>query len=1129
MELKRYIMCVCLKTRLVFLKSIFFYVIGAVSCLAAPNSYVRESGRDIPVIKKVDVLVIGGSSAGVAAAAQAAKNGASVFLAAERPYLGQDLCRTYEMWISETPKTELARQVFGEGQKTFSQAEFTYSANAKTAPKHADTSPPSRLCDGLYGSAGSDSLEYTGDVQFVVDLKKETPVRLIKLIAFQRTGDFVVGSYELESSSDGTTWTNQAAVENLKTAEPLERVELVADCNFDARYLRMKVCKQPGMKRILLGELKVETIGSVAPAGPPLKPFDVKYALEQILMKSGVDFLFGCYPTEVLKDGQGKLKGVVFSNRSGRQAVIADKVIDVSTAAVVARLAGATFDPFSPGEKEFEWITVGGEGASGRLKCEAMVTSVEKKHEARRYRLTEMLPEDSYAALQAIQQKVMDSVWSKGQVEASGCLIYNPNRRVTGGPENLFVLGGYNGDKAGSVALFEKAERLGAELGRKKEETVTSLDNLRVANGKVTGGAVAGEIKEFLGGPRSFNQAFPVVHSVGLSVPVLAEYDVVVVGGGTSGAAAAIAASRQGAKTLVIEYLDGLGGVGTSGMIGRYCLGIRKGFTEQVDRGMADLGGYEYKIDNEGLGTPWDIELKKEWYRQELRKNGCDIWFGAAGCGALVEGNKVRGVAVATPYGRGVVRAGVVIDSTGSADTAVVAGATPMYIDADNIESQGTGLSPRRLGAGYINSDYDFVNDNDMVDVWRMHVTAKYMFQNIQERPFNRFKDSYDIAQLIDTRERRRIKGRVVISPVDIFNERSFPDTVSRAYSNFDTHGYTTHPMFLVVWPSHGQRVYADVPYRSMLPEGIEGIIVTGIGISAHRDALPVLRMQPDVQNNGYAAGLAAAQACLKGILPSEIDIRDVQKEMVRIGALPEGVLSARDSFPVSDSQLAAAVKKLNGNYDGAEILFCDPERSVPLLKDAFVRDRVPAEIRLVYAHMLALFGDDSGVDLLIDKLNSSPWDKGWNWTVGGQFESTVSRMDSYVIALGTAGNPKAVDVLIKKAEQLQANSDFSHFLAVTMAGNELRDARLAPVLYGLLTHEQVTGFQLTDRNDVYDYVTRTAGLESVRNQVLQEILLARALVRCGDYQETGRKTLEKYSTDLRGIYAKCASEILAE
>jgi hypothetical protein len=1107
-------------------------VLAIASGAFGSERYVKESARDIPVIKQVDVLVIGGSSAGVAAAATAADAGVEVFLAAERPYLGQDLCRTYQMWVSEAPQTELAKRVFGPLEASAgTEAEYDYTLSIKSSPKHAETEPPTRLNDGKYARADLESVEFQSDVAIDVDLKAVQSVQSVQLFAFQRQGDFVVEQFELEGSLDGRQWTPRAVVMNEESAGFEDQVELVVSESFEARYLRVKVRKKKPSRRILLGELKVFVEGgSGGSSGQSilLRPFELKYALERILHENRVDFMFGCYPTEVFKDGQGNLKGVVFSNRSGRQAVIANTVVDASQSAVVARLAGAQFEPFSPGKKEFGWITVGGAGAPGSLARKALEPNVEKKHEARRYRLTGVLPEDSYAALQAVQQKVMDQVWSKGQVEASGRLIYSPNRRVIECPENLVVLGAFGG-LDDPVARFEKAERLGAELARRKSGPAVKPDELSVSNGMTAGRETSGEIREFLGGPRSFKQAFPTVHSAGLKVPVLGDYDVVVVGGGTSGASAAIAASRQGAKTLVIEYLDGLGGVGTSGMIGRYCLGVRKGFTEEIDRGLAELGGYDYKVDNEGLGTPWDIELKKEWYRQELRKSGCEIWFGAAGCGTLVEGNRVRGVAVATPYGRGVVRAGVVIDATGSADVAVVAGAEPMYIDADNIEIQGTGLSPRRLGAGYINSDYDFVNDNDMVDVWRMHLTAKYMFQNIPEHPFKRFKDSYDIAQLIDTRERRRIKGRMVISPVDIFNERSYPDTVSRAYSNFDTHGYTTHPMFMVVWPPHGKRVYADVPYRCMLPKGIEGVIVTGIGISAHRDALPVLRMQPDVQNNGYAAGLAAAQACRKQILPSGIDVREVQQEMIRIGALPADCV-LEDNFPVPDSRLAEAVNRLDADYHGAEILLCAPERSIPLLRKAYERKGAP-ELRLVYAHLLAMFGEDCGVEQLVGHVNAAPWDAGWNWIKGGQFDSTISRLDSRIIALGLVGhgNADVVKAIIRKAEQLDPDGDFSHFLAISMACNELRDPRLAPALHDLLSRDEVSGFALTDTQDVYAYADRTAGMKSIRNQTLKEILLARALYRCGDHNGLGRRILETYSADLRGIYAKCTSEVLAE
>ena len=60
---------------------------------------VNESERDIPVAYDVDVVVVGGTSGGVAAAVEAARNGATVFLAAQRPYLGADICGTYRLWL----------------------------------------------------------------------------------------------------------------------------------------------------------------------------------------------------------------------------------------------------------------------------------------------------------------------------------------------------------------------------------------------------------------------------------------------------------------------------------------------------------------------------------------------------------------------------------------------------------------------------------------------------------------------------------------------------------------------------------------------------------------------------------------------------------------------------------------------------------------------------------------------------------------------------------------------------------------------------------------------------------------------------------------------------------------------
>ena len=64
---------------------------------------------------------------------------------------------------------------------------------------------------------------------------------------------------------------------------------------------------------------------------------------------------------------------------------------------------------------------------------------------------------------------------------------------------------------------------------------------------------------------------------------------------------------------------------------------------------------------------------------------------------------------------------------------------------------QGTGLPGRKLGATYTNTDFTIVDETDIVDVWHVFVYAK-----------DKYKDAFDQGRLIDTRERRRIIGRLI-------------------------------------------------------------------------------------------------------------------------------------------------------------------------------------------------------------------------------------------------------------------------------------------------------------------------------------------------------------------------------
>ena len=95
----------------------FLPVVAALMAQLVVADEIAQPAGLIPVLHEVDVVVVGGGSGGVAAAVEAARAGAKVFLAAPRPYLGEDLCATYRLWLEpgETPSTDLAREVFKPG------------------------------------------------------------------------------------------------------------------------------------------------------------------------------------------------------------------------------------------------------------------------------------------------------------------------------------------------------------------------------------------------------------------------------------------------------------------------------------------------------------------------------------------------------------------------------------------------------------------------------------------------------------------------------------------------------------------------------------------------------------------------------------------------------------------------------------------------------------------------------------------------------------------------------------------------------------------------------------------------------------------------------------------------------
>ncbi|MDY3070061.1 MAG: FAD-dependent oxidoreductase [Parabacteroides sp.] len=878
------------------------------------------------------------------------------------------------------------------------------------------------------------------------------------------------------------------------------------------------------------------------------RPLYCKTVLENELIDNGVYFLYSSYITELLVDSSGNISGVVMVSRSGRQAIKCKSIIDATQEANIAKLAGLKRSRTDM-PVDYVFTAVGNNLKSGdsEIKVESVpvpVVSNGKEYSVIRYICKSSRKIESYADLMDIEHKLRDYAWDPDQVDSSDIIWYIPNEQLEckvsyngdisslrkypidsfqpNGVNNLWIIGPC-ADISREAAEYSMrpvnalwlAELLGEQIGN-RTKAFSLPANVEVQSNNSVKSIDMGYIGEVLKPVRPFLQK-EYVYSKSSSLPILGEYDVVVLGGGTAGASAGISSAKQGVKTLVLEYLHGLGGLGTLGLIGCYWDGYREGFTSYIDESVHNMAPEEHPRQEKDWRHRSVSDWKMEWYRRELHKYGGKLWFGVLGCGALVKNNIVKGVVIATPFGRGVILSKVLIDSTGSADIAISAGAEYEYTGIKTLAIQGAGAGKRNLGDSYNNNDWLFIDDSDVLDVSRTFVQAKH-----------KMAGNYDIVKIPQTRERRRVIGEHVVSVYDVLNHRRYSDTISFHQSSFDTHGMIVDPYFILSPPMKRHVIYnADVPLRSLLPKGLDGILTTGLGASASRDAMPVIRMQPCLQNQGYAVGYLSARCVKEGKTLRKIDIKKIQKHLVSIANLPERVLKDKDFKGFGKSEMNRAVETVTDNYKGLEILLTDPIQCKSFLLKRISKEN-NVEAKTILASILCMLGDDSVSNVLVEAIKSyDKWDEGWHYTGMHQFGMSLSRLDALIMSLGKSGNKGSLNVITDKARILNPEDCFSHFRAISMAYENIGSRDAIPQLSEMLSKPGVVGHSISNYNQARISVVPDDIDVSTRNLSLKELHLARALYLCGDKDNIGRTVLEKYASGLEGHYARYAFEVL--
>jgi hypothetical protein len=135
-------------------------------------------------------------------------------------------------------------------------------------------------------------------------------------------------------------------------------------------------------------------------------------------------------------------------------------------------------------------------------------------------------------------------------------------------------------------------------------------------------------------------------------------------------------------------------------------------------------------------------------------------------------------------------------------------------------------------------------------------------------------------APFLGIRETRRIVGHYMMTQEDVLGCRHFDDAIAVASYPIDIHRPGDEGCTLI-WCGDCY----DIPYRSLLPQKVNNLLVAGRCISTTHEAMGAIRVMATCMAMGEAAGRAAKMAVRAGVPPTQIDVRKLQGELLAKGA----------------------------------------------------------------------------------------------------------------------------------------------------------------------------------------------------------------------------------------------------
>lgn len=408
-------------------------------------------------------------------------------------------------------------------------------------------------------------------------------------------------------------------------------------------------------------------------------------------------------------------------------------------------------------------------------------------------------------------------------------------------------------------------------------------------------------------------------------------YDLIVVGGGFSGVCAAIAAARGGASVLLCEASNALGGAPATCLVNPFMPytttvdGELKFLSRGIFEEIANALVGEDTVKRKKQATCFDEEQLKLILNRMTAEAGVELLFHTTLFSVERKENKIESLTFATVAGPLTLSAKYYVDATGDGTLSKLAGCPftlgrekdhlcqPMTLcfrlaGVDKAVAFPSGkkineLWKAKLAKGELRNPREDVLKFDTVHEGIMHLNTTRVVKLDPTDPFDVTKAEIEareqVAEVVDflkndcaeygfanckllstamnigVRESRMIHGEHLLTELELKNCTRFEDSIATGNYDIDIHNPegtgTSHYYF-----KPGE--YYTIPYRSLIPVGMENLLVAGRCISATHEAQASIRIMPIVATLGEAAGWAIS-LCVKENLPvKDVSIKELHE-----------------------------------------------------------------------------------------------------------------------------------------------------------------------------------------------------------------------------------------------------------